>query len=100
MFIYHISLPENWEKFKGKPSYQAESLATEGFIHCSYEQQLPAVLKRYYSGAERVVILKLDTAKLLSKLVEEPSTNNEIYPHIYGRINQNAIVDVEERYLS
>ena len=100
MFIYHISLPENWEKFKGKPSYQAESLATEGFIHCSYEQQLPAVLKRYYSGTERVVILKLDTAKLLSKLVEEPSTNNEIYPHIYGRINQNAIVDVEERYLS
>lgn len=100
MFIYHISLPENWEKFKGKPSYQADSLATEGFIHCSYEQQLPAVLKRYYSGAERVMILKLDTAKLLSKLVEEPSTNNEIYPHIYGRINQNAIVDVEERLLN
>jgi uncharacterized protein (DUF952 family) len=99
MFIYHIVLPEVWKQFDGKPSYQAASLATEGFIHCSYENQLPAVLRRYYSNADSVVILKLDTAKLRSKLVEEPSTNNEIFPHIYGRINRDAIVGVEEKRL-
>src|SRR5688572_11130737 len=99
MFIYHIVLPEIWERFKDRPSYQPDSLATEGFIHCSYPSQLEAVLKRYYSRAEKVLILKIETEKLLSKLVKEPSTNNEIYPHIYGRLNQSAVVSVEERVL-
>ena len=97
MFIYHIVLPGVWERFKSRPSYQPDSLATEGFIHCSYASKLEAVLKRYYSNVEKVLILKIDTDKLLSKLVKEPSTDNEIYPHIYGRLNISAVVDVQER---
>jgi uncharacterized protein (DUF952 family) len=99
MFIYHIALPEVWERFKGRPSYQPDSLATEGFIHCSYPSQLEAVLKRYFSRVEKVLIVKINTEKLLSKLVKEPSTNNEMYPHIYGRLNNSAVVSVEERIL-
>ena len=100
MFIYHVVLPAVWERFKSKPSYQPDSLTTEGFIHCSYASQLDGVLERYYSGAEKVLILTIDTDKLLSKLVKEPSTNNELFPHIYGRLNRNAVVDVEERILT
>ena len=100
MFIYHIVLPDVWERFKDRPSYQPESLATEGFIHCSYVGQLEAVLKRYYRGVEKVLILKIDTEKLLAKLVKEASTGGEIYPHLYGRLNHNAVVDVEERILN
>ena len=99
MFIYHIVLPKVWERFKDRPSYEPESLVAEGFIHCSYPNQLDGVLQRYYRGNEKVVILKIDTEKLFPKLVEEPSTNNEIYPHIYGRLNRGAIVDTEERFL-
>ena len=99
MLIYHVVLPSVWAKFDGMPSYQAKSLSTEGFIHCSYANQLEGVLKRYYADAATVVILSLDTGKLESKLVEEPSTNNEVYPHIYGTINRTAIVGVEERCL-
>jgi uncharacterized protein (DUF952 family) len=100
MFIYHIVLPEVWEQFKSRPSYRPESLTSEGFIHCSYPSQLETVLKRYYRGVEKVLILKIDTEKLLSKLVKEPSTNNEMYPHIYGRLNHNAVVGIEERTLN
>ncbi len=100
MLIYHVVLPDVWESFKGRPSYESESLATEGFIHFSYPSQLEGVLKRYYSGVEKVVILTVDTEKLLAKLVKEASTNNEIYPHLYGRLNHNAIVDIEERILN
>ena len=100
MIIYHIVLPEVWEQFKTRPSYQAESLTTEGFIHCSYDHQLEAVLERYYKDAERVIVLSIDRGKLLAKLVEEPSTGGEIYPHIYGRIDHDAIVSAEERELA
>ena len=100
MFIYHIVLPEVWERFKDRPSYQPDSLATEGFIHCSYPSQLRAVLKRYYYGrVERVMILTIDPSKLFAKLVAEPSTDNDMYPHLYGRLNHSAVVEVEERFL-
>ena len=100
MFIYHIVLPEVWERFKSRPSYEVESLITEGFIHCSYPGQLEGVLKRYYRGVGKVLILKIDTEKLKSKLVKETSTNNEVYPHLYGRLNHNAIVAIEERTMN
>ncbi len=96
MKIYHIVTPEVWEAFKDKDSYEAESLTTEGFIHCSFAAQLDGVLQRYYKDAGKVLILTLETEKLTSNLVNEPSTNNEIYPHIYGKINRDAIVKVEE----
>jgi uncharacterized protein (DUF952 family) len=99
MLIYHIVLPEVWEKFKDEPFYEAESLGSEGFIHCSYRNQLPDVLERYYKSSQRVLILHLNPHSLTSELIAEPSTNREVYPHVYGKINRQAIVEVEERNL-
>jgi uncharacterized protein (DUF952 family) len=100
MLIYHIVLPEVWEKFKDEEFYEADSLKAQGFIHCSFAGQLETVLQRYYKDAERVLILRVEPKLLTSNLVEEPSTNNEIYPHIYGKINAEAIAGIEERKLN
>ena len=97
MFIYHIVLPEIWETAKHNSSYSHESLESEGFIHCSYDHQVDGVIGRYYSAAPELVILKLDIGKLTSKFVSEPSTGGEVYPHIYGPINLDAVADTEVR---
>ena len=97
MLIYHIVLPKVWEEFKDKEFYEAESLKAEGFIHCSFAEQLDAVLERYYRDAGDVLVLTIEPEKLTSRLVNEPSTNNEIYPHIYGKINRDAIVETAKR---
>lgn len=97
MLIYHVVLPEVWDEAKDKSFYEHESLATEGFIHCSYADQLDGVLERYYSGVEKVVVLTIDANKLTSPLVSEPSTNGEPYPHIYGPINVDSIVTTKTR---
>ena len=99
MKIYHIVTPEVWDKFKGRNFYEAVSLSTEGFIHCSYAEQVEAVLNRYYKDAKTVLLLEIETGKLTSELTNEPSTGGEIYPHIYGRINREAITGTEERNL-
>jgi uncharacterized protein (DUF952 family) len=96
MLIYHIVLPEKWAAFD-TDLYQAESLWTEGFIHCSFESQLDAVIDRYYAGEDRVVVLEIETDALMSRVINEPSTGREIYPHIYGPINRKAIVRTFER---
>ena len=96
MRIYHIVLPEIWAAFD-TDLYRHASLETEGFIHCSFAHQLDAVIGRYYAGQKKVVVLEIETDSLMSRVLNEPSTGSEIYPHIYGPINRNAIVNVSER---
>jgi uncharacterized protein (DUF952 family) len=99
MRIYHIVLPDDWAAWD-TDLYRAKSLETEGFIHCSFRHQLDGVIDRYYKGANEVIILQIETDALMSRTVNEPSTGNEIYPHVYGPINRDAIVEAERRRLA
>jgi uncharacterized protein (DUF952 family) len=96
MLIYHVVLPEEWRSLETE-LYRAASLESEGFIHCSFSDQLDAVIGRYYGDKDQVLVLEIDTNALMSRVVNEASTNNEIYPHIYGPINRSSVVRVESR---
>jgi len=99
MLIYHIVLPDVWAAFDTE-LYIHPSLAAEGFIHCSFEHQLDAVIERYYGGEDEVVVLEIESDRLMSRMIKEPSTNSEIYPHIYGPINRDAIITFSKRHLA
>lgn len=93
--IYHITSKQEWEQAQKDGFYVAASLPIEGFIHCSKAEQVDGVLERYYKGKTDLVKIVIETTKLNHKLVYElaPSVNQE-FPHIYGSINIDAIVDV------
>ena len=95
MLIYHIVLPDAWAAFESD-LYRAASLESEGFIHCSFAGQLDSVIDRYYSYADKIIVLEIESERLMSRVLDEVSTGNEIYPHIYGPINRDAILRVEE----
>jgi uncharacterized protein (DUF952 family) len=99
-YIYHIVLPESWAKQLNADTYRHESLATEGFIHLSYAHQVEGVLRRYYIGVEKVLILTLNPVLLTAQLVVEAAKTGELYPHIYGVLNKTAIESIEERCLN
>ncbi len=90
--FFHITTVREWEEAKRVGYYEAPSLATEGFIHCSEAHQVQGVLDRYFKGQTSLVKLEIDPTKLTSRLVREwsPSTR-EKYPHVYGRINLDAV---------
>lgn len=91
--IYHITRSSDWEKGKASGSYYSASLKEEGFIHCSEQEQLDGVRSRYFSGAQDLVLLTIDTQKLTSQLIFEWSPSLEqTFPHIYGPINVDAVV--------
>jgi uncharacterized protein (DUF952 family) len=96
MLIYHIVLPDVWTAFD-TGHYKHPSLVREGFIHCSFAYQLDAVIGKYYGNEKRITVLEIESDRLMSRMIKESSTNSEIYPHIYGPINRDAIVRVEER---
>lgn len=92
MNIYHITTPDAWETADETKGYRAANLETEGFVHCSFKEQLGGVLDRYYKGTGRLLVLEIDPARLVSELRTEPSTGGEDYPHIYGPVNKDAVV--------
>jgi uncharacterized protein (DUF952 family) len=95
--IYHVTTAAEWELAKQQGSYEAPSLKSEGFIHCSEEDQVQGVLERYFAGKKDLVKLTIDTDKLTSRYVQEWSNGSQdTFPHVYGPINLEAINNVEE----
>lgn len=98
--IYHLTTRAEWEASILSKELSASSLAEEGFIHCSSsEEQLLAVAQRLYAGRGDMVALVLDTDKLTSPVKREPSRSGEIYPHIFGLINIDAVGGVHSLML-
>ena len=94
--IYHVTTAAEWKAAQEKGFYEAASLKAEGFIHCSEEHQVAGVLDRYFSGQDNLFKLIIDTSKLTSRYVQEWSPSiRDTFPHIYGPINLEAVIDVE-----
>lgn len=94
--IFHVASPDDAAGIRDNGTYHTASLETEGFIHCCTAEQLPGVLQRYYVDIEQVVLLSLNAEALSSKLVMENTVGGtELFPHVYGTINSEAIVEIK-----
>ena len=89
--IYHLVSRRLWEEAADQP-YRAASLASEGFIHCSFADQVAGSANRFYAGENDLLVLHIDPARLTSPLREEASGSGEMFPHIYGPINRDAVL--------
>ena len=101
--IYHLTSRQAWQEAQQRGEYRTESLEREGFIHCSTETQILPVAETYYTGQQGLLVLKIDPSLLSSELRWEPPSGGspppgvpegELFPHVYGPINLDAIVNV------
>jgi uncharacterized protein (DUF952 family) len=106
--ILHLALKPEWDAAQATGIYRVESLATQGYIHCSTELQAQRTANKYYKGVRDALLLEVDPAKLAAPLRFEPAgswlTENpgrphseysgDLYPHIYGPINIESVVRV------
>ncbi|MEO7563515.1 MAG: DUF952 domain-containing protein [Ferruginibacter sp.] len=94
--IYHITNQTAWEEALQKGFYITKSLAKEGFIHTSALEQVPGVVDRYYQNEPGLILLHINESKLSSPLKYEMAPSvNEMFPHIFGPINIEAVIKTE-----
>ncbi len=94
-YIYHVTTQQQWAEALQLGHYDSDSLATEGFIHCSTEPQVDGVLERYYKGKTDLIKLKIEKAKVERPLIFELAGSiNEVFPHIHGALNLDAVIEV------
>ena len=93
--IYHITTDSTWNNAREIGVYTVPSLKEEGFIHCSQQNQLADVKQRYFEGRNDLLLLSIDTDKLTSPFIFEWSPSvQDTFPHVYGPINVDAVVEV------
>jgi uncharacterized protein (DUF952 family) len=90
--IYHIVPRDTWERSAGV--YRADSLATEGFTHCSYRDQVAWVANQFYAAQGDLLVLCIDPDRLRSPVRDEAPGTGERFPHVYGPIEREAVVEV------
>ena len=92
--IYHLALRHAWEAATKEGEYRRStidrSLDEEGFIHCSYRDQVQGVADRFYRGRTDVLLLTIDVSQVPAEIKTEHS-----FPHIYGPLPVDAVVRVE-----
>ena len=94
-YIYHVTTLKEWEAAKIKNEYTPVNFEQEGFIHCSVEKQIPGVLERFYKGQTGLVKLKIEKEKVQRPVLFELAIDlDELFPHIYGALNLDSVVEV------
>jgi uncharacterized protein (DUF952 family) len=97
--LFHVALAEDWAAAEATGEYtvstRGRSLAEEGFIHCSFAEQVEATAARFYADVDDAVVLRIDPERLPSGVVvEDLYGTGEPFPHVYGPIPVAAVVDV------
>src|SRR4051812_48361318 len=93
--IYHITTAAAWSAGAAHGSYAAESLSSEGFIHCSTAEQVIATANRLFNGVAGLVLLHIDTVKVTAPIRDENVEGGAIFfPHIYGALETSAVISV------
>ena len=96
--IFHITEPADWEQAQREgaiaSSTRGVTLAAEGFVHCSYADQLAATAARIFGDLDEVVVLRINPDLVTSPVVAEDLYGSGIdFPHVYGPIDLAAVVE-------
>ena len=103
--ILHLMPRPAWEQWRDAGTYEPPSLASEGFVHCTGNDDLMlAVANRFYSGEPgEVVVVTLDEGRLTREVRWEapahpdgtaPTDNEPLFPNVYGPLDREAVVRV------
>jgi uncharacterized protein (DUF952 family) len=94
--MFHITTRDHWETAKNIGTYRSDSLVTEGFIHCSTAAQVLGSANRFFKDKKDLVILSIDPALVDSEIRYEGADSNNLFPHIYGELNIDAVIQATD----
>lgn len=92
--IFHIALSSEWNQALEEGAYRTGSLEQEGFIHFSTGKQLLRTANKFFAGRRDVVLLVIDPTMLAAELRDEPIEDGQMFPHLYGKLNLDAVLEV------
>jgi len=91
--LYHITTRDDWAEAEIQKIYKPPSLTTEGYIHLSTDKQLLLSANKFYRGKSDLLVVAINEKRLDEHLKFE-SADDDSFPHLYGPLNLDAVVEV------
>jgi uncharacterized protein (DUF952 family) len=93
--IYHFINKSNLARDLNEKSLHVPSLESQGFIHCSTLEQVVSVANLIAPYDEEMHLIEIEEDRVTPEVRYENLEGGEMFfPHIYGPLNQNAIVAI------
>jgi uncharacterized protein (DUF952 family) len=93
--IYHITDINTWKNKKSDKHFRGDQ--RDGFIHASNYDQLAGTRAKYFKGRSQLLLLTIDPLKVHAEIRYEALLGSgKLFPHIYGDLNLDAVVKVEQ----
>ena len=91
---FHLVSEQDWAATDASAAYVPAAFERDGFIHCTDGvEELVRTANRYYrDDPHAFVALVIDRARVTAPVRYEDA--GHIYPHVYGALNRDAIVEV------
>jgi uncharacterized protein (DUF952 family) len=94
--IFHLATGGDWESAIAEGAYAPDGLEREGFIHCSFAEQLQEVTDAFFAGRDDLILLMIDVTKLDPELrLEGADHEGRPFPHVYGPLETEAVFQAE-----
>ena len=93
--IFHICSRDAWNEAAQAGRYRGSALdRRDGFIHFSTADQVKETAALHLRGIDGLVLLTVDAAALGDALRWEESRDGRLFPHLYGDLPADAVLDV------
>ncbi len=94
MRLFAIVDEQVWANAVTAGTYRPPSLASEGFVHCSFADQVAGTAARWFGDVGGLIVVELDSATVPEVRIEDSYGRGQSFPHIYGAVPTAAAVAV------
>jgi uncharacterized protein (DUF952 family) len=92
--IYKILPRAEWETAKTAGAFLGSAVdLADGFIHFSAAGQAEETARRYFAGQADLYVLAVEAEALGPALKWEPSRGGALFPHLFGPLSCNQVIE-------
>jgi len=91
--IYKILSTADWARAQEAGVFIGAGIDLfDGYIHFSTADTVVETVALHFAGRGDLVLVEVDAEKLTGDLVYEPSRGGKLFPHLYGPMELDAVV--------
>jgi uncharacterized protein (DUF952 family) len=95
--IFKIATSAQWAEAESAGVFQGAPVdLTDGYIHFSTAAQVVETVQKHFAGQLDLLLIAIDPEKLGDDLKWEPSRGGALFPHLYGELDLDCVVFVED----
>lgn len=96
-FVYKICSRSAWTDagVDGRIAASSDDVR-DGYIHLSADDQIAETLATHFEGQTDLMLLTISAEELGPALRWEPSRSGALFPHLYGDLMRDAVLNADD----